>query len=162
MIWPRSAILQSDAASSVAGMSGFTVSTAARMASFGVASPSARARSIAFWQMSRLVRRSGLMLIAASVRIMGRGYVGTASRKQWLSRLQVRSPASGRSTARSSSSVCRLPFIRLSASPRRTKFDRERPGMLAVLRREDAIRNFNAGSVGYRGSSLPDPPESAR
>jgi hypothetical protein len=36
VIWPRSAILQSAAASIVAGIFGLTVSTAARIATFGV------------------------------------------------------------------------------------------------------------------------------
>ena len=40
VIWPRSAILHSAAASMVEGMVGVTVSTAERMATFGVPSPS--------------------------------------------------------------------------------------------------------------------------
>ena len=40
VIWPRSAILQSAAASSVAGIFEFTVSTAARIATFGRSTPS--------------------------------------------------------------------------------------------------------------------------
>ena len=39
VIWPRSAILHSAAASSVAGIAGLTVSTAARMATLGSATP---------------------------------------------------------------------------------------------------------------------------
>jgi hypothetical protein len=66
-ICPRSAILQSAAASSVPGIFGFTVSTAERMATSGMAAPSARSRSTAFCTMSALVGRSGAMLMAASV-----------------------------------------------------------------------------------------------
>ena len=69
MIWPRSAILHSAAASSVAGIFDVTVSTAARIATFGRARPSEMARSIAFWQMSTLSSSVGAMLIAASVTI---------------------------------------------------------------------------------------------
>ena len=64
MICPRSAILQSAAASSVAGIFEFTVSTAARIATFGRSTPNVRARSIAFWQMSTLSSSVGAMLIA--------------------------------------------------------------------------------------------------
>ena len=55
LIWPRSAILQSAAASSVAGIFEFTVSTAARIATFGRSTPNDRARSIAFWTDVHLV-----------------------------------------------------------------------------------------------------------
>ena len=44
-----------------------TVSTAARIATFGFSTPSDIARSIAFWQMSTLSSSVGAMLIAASV-----------------------------------------------------------------------------------------------
>ena len=69
LIWPRSAILQSAAASSVAGILEFTVSTAARIATFGRSTPNDCARSIAFWTMSTLSSSVGAMLIAASVTI---------------------------------------------------------------------------------------------
>ena len=69
LICPRSAILHSAAASSVAGIFEFTVSTAARIATFGRSTPNVRARSIAFWQMSTLSSSVGAMLIAASVTI---------------------------------------------------------------------------------------------
>ena len=72
-IWPRSAILHSAAASSVEGIVGFTVSTAARMATFGVATPVACARSMALRRMSAFCARSGAMLMAASVMMNGRG-----------------------------------------------------------------------------------------
>ena len=55
VIWPRSAILHSAAASMVEGILGVTVSTAERIATFGWAMPMACAKSIAFWQMSRLL-----------------------------------------------------------------------------------------------------------
>ncbi len=67
VIWPRSAILQSAAASSVERMSGLTVSTADRIATFGCSRPSARARSIALRTMSAFSLSVGSMLIAASV-----------------------------------------------------------------------------------------------
>ena len=69
VICPRSAILQRAAASIVAGIFEVTVSTAARIATFGRSSPSEIARSIAFWQMSTLSSSVGAMLIAASVTI---------------------------------------------------------------------------------------------
>ena len=69
VICPRSAILQSAAASIVAGIFELTVSTAARIATFGVSTPSDIARSIAFWQMSTLSSSVGAMLMAASVTI---------------------------------------------------------------------------------------------
>src|SRR5512132_3153573 len=48
LIWPRSAILQSAAASMVEGIFGVTVSTAERIATLGLAMPMACASSIAF------------------------------------------------------------------------------------------------------------------
>ena len=57
------------AASIVAGIFEVTVSTAARIATFGCSTPSDTARSIAFWQMSTLSSSVGAMLIAASVTI---------------------------------------------------------------------------------------------
>ena len=51
----------------VDGIVEVTVSTADRMATRGVPSPTCVQRSIAFWMMSRLASRSGKMLIAASV-----------------------------------------------------------------------------------------------
>ena len=65
----RSAILHNAAASRVAGIFEVTVSTAARIATFGRSTPRETARSIAFWQMSTLSSRVGAMLIAASVTI---------------------------------------------------------------------------------------------
>src|SRR5262249_23849905 len=67
VIWPRSAILHSAAASMVEGIFEVTVSTAERTATRGVPRPTWTHRSIAFWTMSRLASRSGKMLIAASV-----------------------------------------------------------------------------------------------
>ena len=67
VIWPRSAILQSAAASMVEGILVVTVSTADRIATAARRGRSPAQRSIAFWTMSRLVSRSGKMLIAASV-----------------------------------------------------------------------------------------------
>ena len=73
VIWPRSAILQSAAASSVEGSLSVTVSTAERIATFGVLMPMVRASSMAFWQMSRVSVSDGRMLIAAPVMRSGRG-----------------------------------------------------------------------------------------
>ncbi len=50
---PRSDLFASAAASMVAGIFEFTVSTAARIATLGSVKPSARAGMIAFWTMSR-------------------------------------------------------------------------------------------------------------
>ena len=73
VIWPRSAILHSMAASTVACMSGLTVSTAARMATLGSGTPSTCANSIAFCTMSAFSRTVGAMLTAASVTNSMRG-----------------------------------------------------------------------------------------
>src|SRR5437764_15252552 len=73
VIWPRSAILHRAAASMVDGIFVVTVSTAERIATFGVGRPRLRARSIAFWTMSRFSSRSGASLIAAAVLIGGLG-----------------------------------------------------------------------------------------
>jgi hypothetical protein len=51
----------------VDGIFEVTVSTAERIATRGVPRPTCVKRSITFWMMSRLVSRSGKMLIAASV-----------------------------------------------------------------------------------------------
>jgi hypothetical protein len=67
LICPRSAILHSAAASMVAGIFDVTVSTAARIATFGLSRPREAERSIAFWQISALSSSAGKMLIAASV-----------------------------------------------------------------------------------------------
>jgi hypothetical protein len=72
-IWPRSAILHSDAASIVLGIFGVIVSTADRIAIFGSSMPRVCASSIAFCAMSALHSRSGKMLTAASVTIRSRG-----------------------------------------------------------------------------------------
>src|SRR5262245_66686584 len=84
LICPRSAILHSAAASRVAGILELTVSTAARIATLGVLTPSAIARSIAFWQMSTLSSSVGAMLIAASVTRSALWYVGTSMRNTWV------------------------------------------------------------------------------
>ena len=73
VICPRSAILHSAAASSVAGIAVFTVSTAARMATRGSATPMACASVMALRTMSALCSSVGAMLIAASVMMKGRG-----------------------------------------------------------------------------------------
>ena len=67
LIWPRSAILHSAAASMVEGSLAVTVSTAERMATLGVAMPSAWASSMALAMMSALSSRLGRMFTAASV-----------------------------------------------------------------------------------------------
>jgi len=81
VICPRSAILHRHAASIVAGIFELTVSTAARIATFGVCLPSAIIRSIAFWQISTLSSSVGAMLIAASVTSRTLWYVGTSMMK---------------------------------------------------------------------------------
>ena len=119
VIWPRSAILQSAAASMVEGIFVVTVSTADRMATRGVPRPMPTQRSMAFWTMSRLTSRSGKMLIAASVMNSVSGWPGTSMTKTWLIRRSVRRPVAEAVTSRISSSVCRLPFIRSSPLPSR-------------------------------------------
>ena len=137
VICPRSAILHSAAASIVEGTSGLTVSIALRIATSGCGTPSAWARSIAFWVMSTLVLRSGAMLTAASVMISASAWSGTSMMKQWLIRRPVRSPVSRATTADISSSVCRLPFISASARPSRTSATALRGGVDAVLGVDD-------------------------
>ena len=67
VICPRSAILHNAAASIVATIFELIVSTAARMATFGLLRPSVTMRSMAFWQMSAFSSSPGAMLMAASV-----------------------------------------------------------------------------------------------
>ena len=74
---------------------------------------------MAFCTMSRLASRSGKMLIAASVMKSVSGWPGTSMTKTWLMRRSVRRPVAEAVTARISSSVCRLPFIRSSPLPSR-------------------------------------------
>ena len=73
LIWPRSAILHSAAASKVEGMAGLTTSTALRMATLGSSIPMAWHSSMAFWQMSAFSASVGEMLMAASVMNSGLG-----------------------------------------------------------------------------------------
>ena len=60
------------------------------------------------------------MFTAASVMNRVCGWPGTSMTKTWLMRRPVRSPVSRFITSDSSSSVCRLPFMRRSALPVRT------------------------------------------
>jgi hypothetical protein len=85
------------------------------MATLGASVPMMRAKSMAFWMMSAFSGSVGRMLIAASVISSGLGYSGTSKRKTCDRRRPVRS-AGWPSTALSSSSVCRLPFISTSTS----------------------------------------------
>jgi hypothetical protein len=117
VICPRSAILHSAAASMVEGILVVTVSTADRIATRGSPRPMPRQRSMAFWTMSRLVSRSGKMLIAASVMKSVSAWPGTSMTKTWLMRRSVRRPVAAAVTACISSSVCRLPFISMSPLP---------------------------------------------
>ena len=119
VIWPRSAILHSAAASMVEGIFVVTVSTADRIATRGGSMPMPFQRSMAFWTMSRLVSRSGKMLIAASVMNSVSAWPGTSMTKTWLIRRSVRRPVAEAVTSRISSSVCRLPFISSSPLPSR-------------------------------------------
>ena len=73
VIWPRSAILQRAAASSVDGIAGVTVSTADRMATLGWGVPMICANWMAFWMMSAFSSSVGAMLMAASVMSNGLG-----------------------------------------------------------------------------------------
>jgi hypothetical protein len=74
---------------------------------------------MAFWVMWTLSSSVGKMLIAASVTMIARSRLGTSMMKAWLMRRSVRSPVPVRTTAPISSSVCRLPFISISALPSR-------------------------------------------
>ena len=61
-------------------MRGLTVSTAARIATRGRATPTMCARSIALRTMSAFSSSVGAMLIAPSVMMNGRGYAGLCIR----------------------------------------------------------------------------------
>ncbi len=73
LIWPRSAILHSAAASIVERIFEVTVSTADRIATLGSGRPRMWASSIAFWMMFTLSSSVGSIMIAASVIISGCG-----------------------------------------------------------------------------------------
>ena len=73
VIWPRSAILQSAAASSVVRIFGVTVSMPARIATFGSAMPIMCAKSIAFCTISTLCSSVGSMFTIMSLMMIGRG-----------------------------------------------------------------------------------------
>ena len=77
---PWTAILASAAASPVAGSAGVTPSTALKIATCGVAVPSACANSIAFCTISRLAASVGTMLSNASERTNARGNPGTSTK----------------------------------------------------------------------------------
>ena len=83
--------------------------------------PSAWQRSIAFWVIWTLSSSVGKMFTAASVMITTRSIAGTSMMKQWLTRRLVRRPVSRLTTAAINSSVCRLPFISISALPSRAR-----------------------------------------
>src|SRR5580704_10556641 len=105
VICPRSAILQSAAASTVDGTLGLTCSMALRMATRTPTTPMAWARSIAFCTISTLSSSVGAMFTAASLMISASGWLGTSITKQWLMRRAVRMPVSRATTAPISSSV---------------------------------------------------------
>ena len=92
VICPRSAILHSAAASKVEGMLGLTVSTAAKMATLGCATPMMCANKMAFCTMSALSAKVGAMLSAASVMYKGLGYIGASKRNTCDMRRPVRRP----------------------------------------------------------------------
>jgi len=94
-----------------------TISTAANTATFGWPMPSARAKPIAFWQMSRFWSVSGAMFRATSLMTKRRAYVGTDIITQWLIRRPARNFASFCMIACKRTSVCKLPFISAPTSP---------------------------------------------
>ena len=104
VIMPWAAILESAAASAVAGNAGVTPSTALRIATCGVAMPSACAKSIAFCTMSRLAASVGTIFSTASESTNARGKSGTSTKKACVSLRSLRNPASGVATARIRSS----------------------------------------------------------
>ena len=69
------------------------------------------------WTLSSKV---GKMFTAASLIMSACSRSGTSITKQWLMRREVRSPVSRATIAPISSSVCRLPFMSISALPSRT------------------------------------------
>ncbi len=75
---------------------------------------------MAFWTMSRLADRSGVMFTAASVMNSVSSWPGTSMTKTWLIRRAVLSPVADEVTSCISSSVWRLPFISISPRPSRT------------------------------------------
>ena len=118
VIWPRSAILHSAAASRVEGIFGVTVSTADRIATRG---GRCRARAPGRWRSGRcrpcrqrgrdVDRRVGdEQRLRIARHVHDEDVADAARRAQAVSRF---------TTARISSSVCRLPFISASALPAR-------------------------------------------
>src|SRR3954466_6593635 len=74
-IWPRSAILQSAAASIVPGIFGLTVSIAERMATRGVPSPRARGRAMTLRRVSALVSGAGGVFAGPGGEMFARAWV---------------------------------------------------------------------------------------
>jgi hypothetical protein len=89
-----------------------------RIATLGCGSPG-RCQIDGVLDDVHLVFQVGKMLIAASVTMITRSRLGTSMMKAWLMRRSVRRPVALRTTAPISSSVCRLPFISISALPSR-------------------------------------------
>ena len=79
MIWPRSAILQSAAASTVARIFGVTLSMPARIATFGSGMPMMWAKSMAFCTICALSSSVGSMLTIMSLMKIGRGWPGMST-----------------------------------------------------------------------------------
>ena len=87
---PRSAILHRQAASTVACILGFTVSTAARQAALGVSMPRARATSMALRRISAFSVRVGAMFRPPSVLMSSRSRPGICRTIRWLARPEAR------------------------------------------------------------------------
>ena len=120
VIWPRSDILQSAAASIVDGTFAVTVLHGAAR----IATRTCQAHRMA--EIDRVLNdvdlglEIGAILNAASVMICGLGCPFTSLTKQWLMRLLVRIPVAFYTTAPISSSLCMLPFMSASARPATT------------------------------------------
>jgi hypothetical protein len=113
-----------------------TVSIALRMATRTSLTPSAWARSIAFWTMSTLTSSVGAMLTAASVMISASSWSGTSMMKQWLIRRAVRRPVSRGHRAHQLVGVQAAFHQRFGAALAHQR-DRLRRRVLAVLRVDD-------------------------
>ena len=123
VIWPRSAILHSAAASIVDGISEVTVSTADRIATFGRPMPQGMRK------IDRVLHDIDFILqrrkdVHRSVGDEQRFWIGRHVHDEDVADAPRRAqPVSLLTTASINSSVCRLPFISASASPAADHFD---------------------------------------
>jgi hypothetical protein len=152
VIWPRSAILHSAAASMVDGTFGLTVSIADRIATGLARSPAHGARSMAFWTMWTLSSSVGKMLTAASVMISARS-IGRHVHHEAVADAPLGAQAGVAlgTTAAISSSVCRLPFISASPCPRAPGAPPSRRGLAVRGVDKLAARDVDASELSSQG-----------